>query len=120
MPYRIGIIGLGKIARDQHVPSIQANPAFELVAASSQGSTGHEGVPHAFSDYRNMLKMPELDAVAICTPPQVRHAIARDALLAGKHALLEKPPAATLSELQDLRRIAERVGRVVFTTWHSQ
>ena len=40
MPYRIGIIGLGKIARDQHVPSIQANPAFELVAASSQGSTG--------------------------------------------------------------------------------
>jgi D-galactose 1-dehydrogenase len=120
MPYRIGIIGLGKIARDQHVPSIQANPAFELVAASSQRSIGLEGVPHAFSDYRDMLKMPELDAVAICTPPQVRHAIARDALLAGKHALLEKPPAATLSELVDLEMVAARQGRVLFTTWHAQ
>jgi D-galactose 1-dehydrogenase len=120
MPYRIGIIGLGKIARDQHVPSIQANPAFELMAASSQGGTGLEGVPHAFSDYRDMLKMPELDAVAICTPPQVRHAIARDALLAGKHALLEKPPAATLSELVDLEMVAVRQGRVLFTTWHAQ
>jgi D-galactose 1-dehydrogenase len=49
MPYRIGIIGLGKIARDQHVPSIQANPLFELVAASSQGGTGLEGVPYGFA-----------------------------------------------------------------------
>jgi D-galactose 1-dehydrogenase len=120
MPHRIGIIGLGKIAHDQHVPSIKANPDFELVAASSQRGIGLEGVPHAFSDYRQMLKMPDLDAVAICTPPQVRHAIARDALLAGKHALLEKPPASTLSELVDLEGIAQRQGRVLFTTWHAQ
>src|SRR3954449_13554110 len=106
MPYRIGIIGLGKIARDQHVPSIQANPAFELVAASSQDSTGLGGIPHGFSDYRDMLKMPELDAVAICTPPQVRHAIARDALLAGNHTLLRKPPTATLRELVGLEVVA--------------
>jgi D-galactose 1-dehydrogenase len=66
------------------------------------------------------LALDDLDAVAICTPPQVRHAIAREALEAGKHVLLEKPPAATLSELEDLRRLAERVGKVVFTTWHSQ
>jgi len=120
MPHRIGIIGLGKIAHDQHVPSIKANPDFELVAASSQRGIVLEGVPHAFSDYRQMLKMPNLDAVAICTPPQVRHAIARDALLAGKHALLEKPPASTLSELVDLEGIAQRQGRVLFTTWHAQ
>ena len=120
MPHRIGIIGLGKIAHDQHVPSIKANPDFELIATSSQRGIGLEGVPHAFSDYRDMLKMPDLDAVAICTPPQVRHAIARDALMAGKHALLEKPPAATLSELVDLEGIARRQGKVLFTTWHAQ
>jgi len=120
MPHRIGIIGLGKIAHDQHVPSIKANPDFELIAASSQRGIGLEGVPHAFSDYRDMLKMPDLDAVAICTPPQVRHAIARDALMAGKHALLEKPPASTLSELVDLEGIAQRQGKVLFTTWHAQ
>src|SRR3954464_7412020 len=120
MPHRIGIIGLGKIAHDQHVLSIKANPDFRLVAASSQRGVGLEGVPPAFDDYRELLKMPVLDAVAICTPPQVRHVIARDALIAGKHALLEKPPAATLSELVDLARIAERQKRVLFTTWHAQ
>ena len=37
-----------------------------------------------------------------------------------KHALLEKPPAATLSELVDLEMMAVRQGRVLFTTWHAQ
>jgi D-galactose 1-dehydrogenase len=120
MAHRIGIIGLGKIAQDQHLPVIRANPDFELLAVSSQRGLEHEDAPHAFRDYREMLKLPDLDAVAICTPPQVRHRIAREALEAGKHVLLEKPPTATLSELQDLRRLAEKAGRVVFTTWHSQ
>jgi len=120
MAHAIGIIGLGKIAQDQHIPVIAANPAFALLAVSSQRGLRVEGVAHAFRDHREMLALPGLEAVAVCTPPQVRHVIAREALEAGKHVLLEKPPAATLSELQDLRRIAERTGRVVFTTWHSQ
>jgi D-galactose 1-dehydrogenase len=120
MPHAIGIIGVGKIAQDQHIPVLRANPAFHLLAVSSQRGVTVEGVPHAFTDHREMLRLPELEAVAICTPPQVRHAIAREALEAGKHVLLEKPPAATLSELEDLRRIAKRTGCVVFTAWHSQ
>ena len=120
-PHRIGIVGLGKIAQDQHLPVIRANPAFQLVAVSSQRGLDVEGVPHAFRTHREMLdQVPDLDAVAICTPPQVRHAIAKDVLAAGKHVLLEKPPAATLSELTDLRRMAEVTGRTLFTTWHSQ
>jgi D-galactose 1-dehydrogenase len=119
--HRIGIVGVGKIAIDQHIPVIKANPDFELVAVSSQRGMSVEGVPHAFKTHQEMLAgVPDLDAVAICTPPSARHAIARDLLLAGKHVLLEKPPAATLSELVDLKRIAAQAGRVVFTTWHSQ
>jgi D-galactose 1-dehydrogenase len=120
MAHQIGIIGLGKIAQDQHVPVIQGNPAFNLIAVSSQRGMSLDGVPHAFTDFREMLKQPDLDAVAICTPPQVRHVIAREAISAGKHVLLEKPPTATLSELEDLRRRAADAGTVVFTTWHSQ
>jgi D-galactose 1-dehydrogenase len=118
--HTIGIVGLGKIARDQHVPVIRGSQDYRLLAASSQRRPTIEGVPHLFDDYREMLALRDLDAVAICTPPQVRHVIAQEALLAGKHVLLEKPPAATLSELADLKRIAERQGRVLFTTWHSQ
>jgi D-galactose 1-dehydrogenase len=120
MAYSIGIIGLGKIAQDQHIPVIRANPAFSLHAVSSQRGLKPDGVPHAFTAHEEMLRLGDLDAVAVCTPPQVRHIIAREALRAGKHVLLEKPPAATLSELEDLRRIADETGRVLFTTWHSQ
>ncbi|MGO4386036.1 Gfo/Idh/MocA family protein [Microvirga sp. 2YAF29] len=118
--HKIGIIGLGKIAQDQHLPVIKSNPDFELLAVSSTRGLSHEDAKYTFQDYHELLKVPELDVVAICTPPQVRHQIARDALLAGKSVLLEKPPAATLSELEDLRVLAERAGKTIFTTWHSQ
>jgi D-galactose 1-dehydrogenase len=118
--HRIGIVGYGKIAQDQHVPVIGASEAFVLVAVSSTRGAGPPGIDRLFTDYRDMLAMGDLDAVAICTPPGVRHAIARDALAAGKHVMLEKPPAATLSELEDLGRRAEEAGRTLFTTWHSQ
>ncbi len=118
--YRIGIVGLGKISQDQHLPVIAKSPAFKLAAVSSQrGLTAGEAL--AFRNHRDLLEgTPDLDAVAVCTPPQARYDIARDALLSGKHVMLEKPPTATLSELADLERIATDKGRVLFTTWHSQ
>ncbi|MCB5176816.1 MULTISPECIES: Gfo/Idh/MocA family protein [Microvirga] len=121
MPHKIGIIGFGKIAQDQHLPSIRKNPDFELVAVASQRGLKPDEAKHAFQDYREMLKaVPDLEAVAICTPPQVRHEIARDVLLAGRSVLLEKPPAATLSELEHLRLMADKAGLTLFTTWHAQ
>jgi len=65
-------------------------------------------------------KVSDLDAVAICTPPPARYAIAKQALAAGKHVMLEKPPTPTLGELADLSMDAESRGLVLFTTWHSQ
>lgn len=120
MTYRVGIVGFGKIAQDQHLPVIAANPAFELAGVVSRHASGPEGVP-SFRDLPAMLaSLPDLDVVAICTPPLPRHGIARDCLNAGKHVLLEKPPTATLSELVDLERLAAREGRVLYATWHSR
>jgi D-galactose 1-dehydrogenase len=116
----IGIIGVGKIAVDQHIPSIQANPDFTLLATASPKAPNIPESKHNFSDYRDVLAMAEIDAVAICTPPQVRYRIARDAIAAGKHVLIEKPPAASLSELMDLAEAADRAGVTFFTAWHSQ
>jgi D-galactose 1-dehydrogenase len=118
--HRIGVIGLGKISQDQHLPVIAKSPSFELAAVSSQrGLPAGDAIP--FRDHRALLaETPQLNAVAVCTPPQARHAIAREALLAGKHVMLEKPPAATLSELADLERLARAKNLVLMTTWHSQ
>ena len=116
---RIAIIGLGKIARDQHLPVIASSTVFELVAVVSPKATVESGV-RAFRDHQEMLRQIELDAVAICTPPAVRHMIARDCLERGLHVLLEKPPAASIGEVADLEALSRRNGRSLFTTWHAQ
>src|SRR5579862_5513997 len=68
-----------------------------------------------------MLKaMPTIEAVALCTTPQVRSALSRSALLQGKHVLLEKPPGVTVSEVLDLIKLAERQGVSLFASWHSR
>lgn len=117
-PLRIGIIGFGKIAADQHVPSIAGNPRFEIAASSSREGKGPK--PN-FTDWRELLRSVEgLDAVAITTPPSARYGIARACLEAGLHCLLEKPPSVGLSEIHDLACLAEAKDRSLFTTWHSQ
>jgi len=121
MAHRIGIVGLGKITEDQHVPVLKKNPAFELIAVASQRGLTVDGVKHAYRDWRDLLaKTPGLEAVAVCTPPQVRYSVARVALEAGKHVLMEKPPTNTVSELIDLRDFAAHKKLVLFQTWHSQ
>jgi D-galactose 1-dehydrogenase len=119
-PYRIGIIGIGKITRDQHLPVIAKDGRFELAGLVSQRGLQQPGVPTFRTPAELYAALPKLDAVAICTPPSVRHAIAREALDAGKHVLLEKPPTPTMAELNDLTAHAASRGKVIFATWHSQ
>jgi predicted dehydrogenase len=118
--FRVGIIGFGKIAQDQHAPSIAANPRFELAATVTRSSSGAPGVP-CYPTYREMLaEAKDLDAVAICTPPSVRYGIARDCIAAGLQTLLEKPPGVSLSEVEELARLAAEKPVTLFTTWHAQ
>ncbi|HWT13128.1 MAG TPA: Gfo/Idh/MocA family oxidoreductase [Allosphingosinicella sp.] len=121
MPIRIAIVGYGKIAKDQHVPSIAADPRFELVAVAGP-RVRQEGELPVYASHQALIAdlAGRLDAVAVCTPPGIRHAIARDVLAAGLHCLLEKPPTATLGEIEDLERLAAAAGRSLFTAWHSQ
>ncbi|MGH1477646.1 MAG: Gfo/Idh/MocA family protein [Geminicoccales bacterium] len=117
---KIAIIGLGKISLDQHLPVIEASDQFELAAVVSQRGLSHHGLP-SFKTPMDLYKaLPEIEVVTINTPPRIRHALAREALDAGKDVLLEKPPAATLSEFADLKTQAEKLDRVLFATWHSQ
>jgi predicted dehydrogenase len=115
---RIGLVGLGKIALDQHIPAIRSGVAFELVAGAGRAPTGI-GVP-VFEDFRAMLDTFALDAVVLATPPAPRYTIARVFLEGGVDVLLEKPPCSTLGEAQELAVLAGRTGRVVFGAWHSR
>ena len=119
-PYRIAIIGYGKIAQDQHVPSIEGEPRFELAATVSRGGNGHPGV-RCFTSHTDLLdNLDGITAVAICTPPSARFDIARDCILAGLDTLLEKPPGMTLGEVEELVKLAGEKGISLYTTWHAQ
>lgn len=119
MRLALAIIGAGKIARDQHKPAIVDSDAFALVATVDTGE-GFAGFPN-FADLAGLLASGiYVEAVAICTPPQVRGVIARDAIAAGMHVLLEKPPAATLTELAALTDLARTAGVTLFAAWHSR
>jgi D-galactose 1-dehydrogenase len=118
-PSKVGLIGLGKIAVDQHIPAIRNNPNLELVAGCSPRARP-EGVK-AYSTLNEMLAAhPDIEAIAICTPPQVRLAIAKEVIAAGKHVFLEKPPAATLGEAEVLKNLAAAKGVSLLASWHSR
>ncbi|MEN2787233.1 Gfo/Idh/MocA family protein [Sphingomonas qilianensis] len=119
MTIAIAVVGLGKIAHDQHLPAIAASDEFTLVAGASPEGTA-EGVP-VFKDIDALLASGiAVDAIAMCQPPQVRYVTAAKAIRAGKHVLLEKPPGATLAEVEGLVRFAEEGGTTLFAAWHSR
>ncbi len=118
-PLKIGIVGLGKIVVDQHIPVIRANKKLQLVAGCSPSSRP-EGVV-AYNTLEEMLSAhPDIEAVSVCTPPQVRHDIALSVIAAGKHCFLEKPPAATLGEAESIKAAAAAKGVSLLASWHSR
>jgi D-galactose 1-dehydrogenase len=118
-PVRLGLVGLGKIARDQHLPAIEASPDFTLAAIATHHGRRDGTAP--YDDIGQMLADREdLDAVVLCQPPQVRFEAALAAIRAGLHVFLEKPPGSSLSEVEILREEARQRGVSLFASWHSR
>ncbi|MEA2119651.1 Gfo/Idh/MocA family oxidoreductase [Halovibrio sp. HP20-50] len=117
--FNLGLVGVGKIVRDQHLPAIAATPSCELIASADPYASLPE-LP-GYQDLEAMLDAhPDITAVAICTPTHLRYSQARAALMRGKHVLLEKPPGATLSEVEDLIACAKKQDVSLFAAWHSR
>ncbi|MFW2589382.1 Gfo/Idh/MocA family protein [Sagittula sp. SSi028] len=116
---KIAVVGIGKIAVDQQIPAITNSPDWELAATvSRQGQVA--GVP-AFTDMAEMLRAcPDVPVVSLCLPPVPRFAYAMQAIKAGRHVMLEKPPGATLAECHALEQAARSAGVSIYATWHSR
>ena len=119
-PVAIAIVGLGKIARDQHLPAIAADNRFRLAATVDPAGEGVDDTPH-FASLSDLLAADlAIEAVAVCSPPAIRAALATEALDAGLDVLLEKPPAATVAQAEALATRAKAAGRTIFAAWHSR
>ena len=119
MKRKIALVGIGKIAIDQHVPALAASPDWELAATVSR--SGRVDGVKAYSDFGLMLaENPDIGTVSLCMPPVPRYDYAHAALMAGRHVMLEKPPGASLAEVYALEKLAEAKGLSLFATWHSR
>ncbi len=124
-PVRIGIIGAGGFMRT-HMDSFAEIPEAKVVAFCRRNETllneaaDTYGIEHRFTDYRDMLKMDGLDAVAIITPTGSHRQISLDAIAAGKHVLCEKPLALVASDAREMLDAAEAAGVVHATNFNQR
>ena len=116
---KIALVGIGKIAADQHVPAINASPDWELAATvSRKGSV--DGIESHTTIDAMLAARPDIGVVSLALPPVPRFAYAEACLRAGRHVMLEKPPGATLAEIHALQDMAAARGLTLYTTWHSR
>lgn len=112
---RAAVIGTGFMGR-VHVEALRRIGNVEVAAvagrnlASAQRVAESFGVPRIVSDYRDILSDPEITAVHICTPNVSHFALVRDALLAGKHVLCEKPLGISIEQAEELVELAATSG----------
>jgi predicted dehydrogenase len=121
---RVGIVGLGGIVRDQHLPAWKKIPFASVVAladadADALARSATE-VPEAqcYTDWRLLVQRDDLDIVDICTPNRLHTEMALASMRCGKHVLCEKPLATTSAEVKILRDTALETRRLLTTAQH--
>jgi predicted dehydrogenase len=115
---RVGLLGCGQIARGVHLPVLRALPGVRVVALAEPDDASRAAaastVPDAatFSDYRELLASPGIDAAVICLPPHLHAPSAIAAFEAGKHVYVEKPLAPSVAEGEQVVAAWKRAGTV--------
>lgn len=119
MTMPIALVGIGKIAVDQHVPALAASRDWTLAATQSRKGTV-EGI-ESHADFDAMLAArPDIETISLCLPPAPRYDYAIRAMRAGRHVMLEKPPGSTVAECMALEAVAWEAGVSIYATWHSR
>ena len=113
----MGFIGLAHIEALRRLNNVEVT-AICGSARCTAAKAEELGVENYYSDYNEMLKNPEIDAVHICTPNYLHFQMAKDALNAGKHVICEKPLTTTKEEAEELLALAEAKGLIHATNFN--
>ena len=132
---RIGLVGFGFMGKT-HLWSVRNLPFFyktaelgfeaEVVSvcasslAKAQAVAKEYGIPQAVATADEIIANPTVDVVDICTPNPYHFAVARAAILAGKHVLCEKPLTVTAAEAKELATLAEEHGVICGTVFNNR
>lgn len=113
---RVGLIGYGYASKTFHAPLIMGTPGLELAAVSSSDETKVKADWPAVSvvtEPRHLFNDPHIDLIVIPTPNDTHFPLAKVALEAGKHVVVDKPFTVTLSQARELDALARSTGRVL-------
>jgi len=116
---RIGVVGAGNIFTSVHQPAWTKHPEADIVAvcdineARAKAVAEGIGIDAVYTDYRELLKRDDIDAIDICTPNLYHSEVAIAALQAGKHVFCEKPDAVSPTEAQKMADAAAASGKLL-------
>ena len=122
-PVKIAILGVGAVSDYHHVPAIRLDPRAELVGICDSSTTLLEqrrnewGVDFATTDYQEICRSSEVDAVIIATPNFTHRPMALAAVENGKHVMCEKPLALNAGEVRSMYLAARDAGVVHMTAF---
>ena len=111
-PLRVGVVGVGFGAQVQ-IPGFLSEGVEVVAVCTRREERAREaadkfGIPHVFTNYDQMLKSPDLDAVSIVTPVPLHKPFSIAALEAGKHVLCEKPLTVDQQDAEEMLVAAQR------------
>ena len=121
----VGIIGAGAIGHD-HIRGYQTSGHAEVLGivtrteAHAKLAAEKFEIASWYTDYQDLLKRDDIDAVSICTPNYLHAKMAIDAAKAGKHILCEKPLARTLEEVDAMISAASKAGVYLMNPSHQR
>nr|WP_318381583.1 Gfo/Idh/MocA family oxidoreductase [uncultured Enterobacter sp.] len=121
---KVAIIGAGQVAEKVHAAYVLTRPDLALVAvvdataARAEDVAARLGIPHAFTDAREMYRTCQPDIVCVCSPNRFHHEHVLQALAHGCHVMCEKPPAMTPEQAAEMRDAARQAGKVLAYDFH--
>lgn len=116
---KLGLVGAGGIAEFSHLPGIvsldnvELNAVCDVVEERARKAAVKYNAKEVYTDYEEMIKKADIDAVDICTPVFLHAPVAIEALKQGKHVLVEKPLARNSKEAETIVDAAMKSGRQV-------
>lgn len=119
---RVGLVGYGFSGKTFHAPLIASVPGLVLTAIASSDATkvlaDHPAI-RVYADPHALIAADEIDLVVVATPNDTHAPLARAAILAGKHVVVDKPFTLDLLEARDLLALAAQCG-VLLSVFHNR
>ena len=113
---RFGVVGIGRIGKIHienlvnRIPGAQVVAVCDVAAAELEAVAARYGIGKTFGDYRELLDLPEVDAVAICSPTNLHYQMIVDAAARGKQIFCEKPIDLSIEKVQAANQEVRRRG----------